>query len=90
MDRTTTTRLLPLDKMPLNQEGRIAAIDWSMLREKEGRRLRELGFDEGVSVVALHRGPFGLDPLACRVGRMKVALRRAQAAAISVESDIVA
>ena len=74
-----------LDKLPLHTAGHIAAIDWDGLREKEARRLRELGFDEGVAIEALHRGPFGLDPLACRVGRMTVAIRRAHAAAISVK-----
>jgi len=76
---------IQLDKLPLRTAGHIAAIDWDRLREKEARRLRELGFDEGVAIEALHRGPFGLDPLACRVGRMTVAIRRAHAAAISVK-----
>jgi ferrous iron transport protein A len=76
--------ILRLDQLPLRQAAYVAAIDWSCLRENEGRRLRELGFDEGVRVETLHRGPIGLDPIACRVGRMTVAIRRAHAAAISV------
>jgi ferrous iron transport protein A len=80
-------RTLALDKLPLRTAGRIAGIDWSRLREKEARRLRELGFDEGVAIEALHRGPFGLDPIACRVGRMTVAIRRAHAAAVSVQIE---
>jgi ferrous iron transport protein A len=32
----------------------------------------------------LHLGPFGRDPIAIRVGRMTVAIRRKHAAAISV------
>ena len=59
--------------------------DWSALGEAEGKRLRELGFDEGVSVETLHSGSiFGRDPIACRVGRMTVAIRRVQASAIRV------
>jgi ferrous iron transport protein A len=80
-------RTFALHELPLNTAGHIAAIDWSMLREKEARRLRELGFDEGVAIETLHRGPFGLDPIACRVGRMTVAIRRAHAAAISVQIE---
>ena len=80
-------RTLALDELPLRTAGHIASIDWSRLREKEARRLRELGFDEGVAVETLHRGPFGLDPIACRVGRMTVAIRRAHAAAISVQIE---
>ena len=49
------------------------------------RRLYELGFDEGVDVQVLHRGPVGGCPIALRVGNMTVALRRAQARMISVE-----
>ncbi len=73
-----------LDELPLGTPARIAAVDWAALRPREGQRLRELGFDEGVAVEALHRGPVGKDPIACRVGRMTVAIRRAHAAAISV------
>mgnify|MGYP002780509475 CR=1 FL=1 len=77
-----------LDQLPLRQPAHIAAIDWSALGPAEARRLRELGFDEGVSVEALHCGGwFGRDPIACRVGRMTVAIRRAQAAAVRVAID---
>lgn len=76
-----------LDELPLRAPAQISAIDWGALRPREGQRLRELGFDEGVAVEALHRGPFGRDPIACRIGRMTVAIRRAHAAAISVVAD---
>jgi len=78
IDRTT------LDKLPLKASGEIESVDWSSLSDKDARRLRELGVDEGVAVEKLHKGPFGIDPIACRIGRMTVALRSAQAAAISV------
>ncbi|MET0372775.1 MAG: FeoA family protein [Rhizorhabdus sp.] len=73
-----------LDKLPLKTCGDIIGIDWAILSEKDARRLRELGVDEGVPVEKLHKGPFGIDPIACRIGRMTVALRTAQAAAIAV------
>lgn len=73
-----------LDKLPLNTGGAILAVDWDRLEERDARRLRELGVDEGVPVEKLHKGPFGIDPIACRIGRMTVALRTAQAAAIIV------
>ncbi len=63
----------------------VAAIDWSRLSEPESRRLRELGFDEGVTVEVLHRATLGGGPLACRIGRMTVAMRRSVAATIRVE-----
>jgi ferrous iron transport protein A len=73
-----------LDQLPLRQAATISAIEWGALRPSEARRLRELGLDEGVRVETLHLGPFGRDPIACLVGRMTIALRRAHAAAISV------
>jgi ferrous iron transport protein A len=74
---------LRLDHLPRNHPATIAAIDWTVLSPSEARRLRELGVDEGVAVESLHRAPFGADPIACRIGRMTVALRRATAAAIT-------
>ena len=74
-----------LDQLPLRRSSRITGVAWDALPPQAARRLQELGFDEGVQVEALHRGPMGLDPIACRVGRMTIALRRAQAAAVSVE-----
>ncbi len=76
---------LRLDQLPLRRPSRIATINWETLPAGTARRLQELGFDEGVDVEALHHGPMGLDPIACRIGRMTIALRRAQAAAVSVE-----
>ncbi len=50
-------------------------------------RLRSLGIDEGARVAISHRGVFGgRDPIAVMVGRMTVALRRAHARAMQVET----
>jgi ferrous iron transport protein A len=76
-----------LDQLPLNSPAKVSSIAWSELADTAAKRLRELGFDEGVTVEAVHVAPFGKDPIACRVGRMTVALRRAQAQAISVEAN---
>lgn len=74
-----------LSDLPLRKAAQISTIDWASLGEAEGKRLRELGFDEGVTIEALHSGSiFGRDPIAFRVGRMTVAIRRAQASAIRV------
>jgi len=76
--------MVRLDHLPLHQPSRIASIDWAGLAPRDARRLRELGFDDGVAIEALHRGTLK-GPLACRVGRMIVALRRAVASAVTVE-----
>ena len=75
---------LTLDQLDANSRATVAEVDWSLLTESDARRLRNLGVDEGVPVETLHRAPFG-DPLAVRIGRMRVALRRAAARAIKVE-----
>ena len=73
-----------LDQLTIGRRARIAAIDWAQLEQSEATRLRQFGFDEGVAVEPLHNGPFGRDPLAVRVGRMTVAIRRAHARAVQV------
>jgi ferrous iron transport protein A len=76
-----------LADLPFHHEATISTIDWTSLSERDGRRLRELGFDEGVAVEPLHGAGFvARDPLAVRIGRMTVAIRRAHAAAISVDT----
>ncbi len=77
---------MTLDALPFQTEATIRSIDWSALSERDARRLRELGFDEGVAVEPLHGGGFvARDPIAVRIGRMTVAIRRAHAATISVD-----
>lgn len=73
-----------LDQLPLGVRAMIAAIDWDGLEQAEAARLKHFGFDEGVAVEPLHCGPFGRDPIAIRVGRMTVAIRRAHARAVRV------
>ena len=73
-----------LDLLAMGTRARIATIDWAALEAGEARRLQHFGFDEGVTVEPLHLGPFGRDPIAIRVGRMTVAIRRKHAGAIRV------
>ena len=85
MDMSTPVMMLPsLESLPQRQRATVAAVDWAALSMPEARRLRELGFDEGVGVEVLHRATLGKGPIACRIGRMTVALRRAVAGAIHV------
>lgn len=75
---------MTLDSLPPRHPHRVSAVDWSALPEGEGHRLRSLGLEEGAVVELLHRGVlFGRDPLAVKIGRMTVALRRKNAAAVS-------
>jgi ferrous iron transport protein A len=75
---------LALDKLATGRKARILSIDWGALEAAESSRLRNFGFDEGMTVEALHLGPLGRDPIAIRVGRMTVAIRRRHASAVRV------
>ena len=80
----SVTPAISLETLPRRQQAVVSAIEWARLAVPEARRLRELGFDEGVDVEVLHRARLGGGPIACRIGRMTVALRRAVAGAIHV------
>ena len=73
-----------LDILQVGTKARVLSIEWQNLEDAEACRLRHFGFDEGIAVEPLHLGPFGRDPIAVRVGRMTVAIRRKHAAAIRV------
>ena len=51
------------------------------------RRLLELGFVEGARVELLHEGLFGRDPISMKVDDMRVALRRHEAASLTVRFE---
>ena len=71
--------------LPFRKEAIVTRIDWDGLGIRDSRRLRELGFDEGVAVEPLHAAGWVVrDPIAVRIGRMTVAIRRAQALRIAV------
>ena len=49
------------------------------------RRLLELGLVEGANIELLHEGAFGRDPIALKVDDMRVALRRKEAASLTID-----
>jgi ferrous iron transport protein A len=63
------------------ETGHDEAIDPAELE----RRLLEMGFVEGAAIEILHEGLFGRDPIAVRIDDMRVALRRREAAAVTVQ-----
>ena len=77
---------MTLDDLDNATPATIFGVNWSAIAPDEAKRLRALGVDEGAEVTVTHRGVFGTrDPIALRMGRMTIALRRAHAAAIEVE-----
>lgn len=76
-----------LTELPLRQPAYVDVIDWDALPLADGQRLREFGLCEGASVEALHHGGLlGHGPLAVKVGRMTIAMRRNHAAAVTVRT----
>jgi ferrous iron transport protein A len=65
------------------ETGRSESID----PEELERRLLEMGFVEGAVFEVLHEGLFGRDPIAVRIDDMRVALRRREAAAVTVQFE---
>lgn len=84
MNAAFQSETVNLDQLKVGTKARVLSIEWSALDEAESCRLRHFGFDEGVTVEPLHLGPFGRDPIAIRVGRMTVAIRRRHAGAVRV------
>ena len=77
---------LRLDQLPFRTPATVTGVAWDSLTSTAARRLRNLVLDEGVRVEALHSGPIGRDPLAVRIGRMMVAIRKSHAQAVMVEA----
>jgi len=51
------------------------------------QRLRDLGFVAGEPVRLVARGPLGADPLLVQIGYTRFALRRAEAARVTVTTE---
>ena len=87
---TLAPTLTTLDALPVGKSGTVihlapgeqaeAGIDVS-------RRLMELGFVPGERIRMLRRGMPGGDPMAVRVGDSTFALRRFEAALISIQPE---
>ena len=82
------TTLSTLDRLRKGVAARVDSVDWDGLDAAEARRLRELGLVEGAEVEVRHRGAlFFRDPLAVRVGRMRIIMRARHAMAITLASS---
>jgi ferrous iron transport protein A len=83
--------VIKLSEARIGQRGVITSVGSHCHHEAEDieleRRLLELGFVEGARVELIHQGLFGRDPIAMRVDDMRVALRRKEAASLTIELD---
>jgi ferrous iron transport protein A len=89
---TLAPRLTTLDNLLAGQSGTVIHLAPSTVYAGEAgvdvsRRLMELGFVPGERIRMLKRGVPGGDPLAVKVGNSTFALRRFEAALISVDPE---
>jgi len=75
---------MTLRDLPKNTPARISGFDGANFELET--RLREIGFAEGDQVEALHFGLFGRNPMSVRLNGALIALRKAEAAAVMVET----
>ncbi|BBF92292.1 FeoA family protein [Blastochloris tepida] len=74
---------LTLADLPKGRSALINRISPCHDDHESERRLLEIGFEEGKTVVVMHRGLLG-DPLGVRVDRQMIAIRRREAGLIVV------
>ncbi len=78
---------MKLSDLPAFSPAVVIGVEDAFSADAIGRRLRELGFVAGEPVEVVGRGPLGGEPLLVRIGFTRFALRRAEAARVSVELD---
>lgn len=78
---------MTLCELPHQASARVLAVVDATAGDPIARRLRELGFVAGEPVRITGRGPVGGDPLLVQVGFTRFALRRNEAARVTVELD---
>ncbi|WP_291071295.1 FeoA family protein [Hyphomonas sp.] len=75
-----------LDQLTEGASARIVSIDDGVA--DLAAKLREIGFCEGDDVQLLTRGPLAGQPLAIRLNRRIIAMRREEARAIQVDQSL--
>ncbi len=78
---------MKLSELPKGASARVREVADLAPNDAIARRIRDLGFAAGEMVRVVALGPFGMDPLLVQVGFTRFALRRAEAARVSVELD---
>jgi len=85
------TDTIPLSRTRKGDRGMIVKVGGHCHHDEHAleleRRLLELGFVEGARIEVLHEGLFGRDPIAMKLDDTRIALRRHEAATLSVRLD---
>jgi ferrous iron transport protein A len=73
-----------LSELKKGASGVVSAVEDAHSADPIARRLRELGFVNGEPVRVVARGPLGGDPLLVQIGYTRFALRKAEAARVTL------
>lgn len=73
-----------LSELPKNIPAVVDAVHDAQAADRIAQRLRDLGFVDGEPVRVIAVGPLGADPLLIQIGSTRFALRRSEAARVSV------
>ena len=79
-----------LSQLPKGTAAWVVGVETVDAADPIARRLRDLGFVRGEPVRILATGPFGGDPLLVHVVDTRFALRRSEAARVTVTLDALA
>jgi ferrous iron transport protein A len=75
-----------LSDLPKGSPAVVDRVDDAHVDDPIAQRLRDLGFVDGEPVRVVARGPLGADPLLIQIGSTRFALRRSEAARVSVRA----
>ena len=75
---------MKLSELPRRVAATVERVEDLMPDDAIARRLRELGFVAGEQVEVMAAGPLSAEPLLVQIGFTRFALRRAEAARVSV------
>jgi ferrous iron transport protein A len=78
-----------LSDLPKGAAAVVVQVDDAHADDPIAQRLRDLGFVQGEPVRLVARGPLGADPLLVQIGSTRFALRRSEAARVSVQVETV-
>ncbi len=73
-----------LSELPKGSPAVVDCVNDAHLDDTIAQRLRDLGFVAGEPVRLVARGPLGADPLLILIGSTRFALRRSEAARVTV------
>jgi ferrous iron transport protein A len=76
-----------LADLPIDRPARVGTVRAPSAQPEWARQLADIGFTPGETVCVLHRAALGGDPMVVRVGCATFALRRADAACVTVVDD---